>query len=91
MWSRSRVTTVALSAALTMGMMGAVTVQPVAAAKSYQNCTRLNRVYPHGVGLPHAVDHTSGQRVTTFTRSRALYRANDGLDRDGDHIACEKL
>jgi len=42
------------------------------------------------VGLPDAVDHTSGTPVTTFTRDKALYQANSGLDRDGDGIACEK-
>jgi hypothetical protein len=28
--------------------------------------------------------------VTNFKRSAKLYRQNKGLDRDGDHIACEK-
>jgi len=51
----------------------------------------LNAVYPHGVGLPGAVDHTSGTTpVTTFTQDKALYEANSNLDRDGDKIACEK-
>jgi Excalibur calcium-binding domain len=37
-----------------------------------------------------ARDHTSGTPVTNFKRSAKLYRQNKGLDRDGDHIACEK-
>ncbi len=60
------------------------------AAKTYSNCTKLNRVYPHGVGKPGARDKTSGTPVTNFKRSRALYRANKSRDRDGDGIACEK-
>jgi hypothetical protein len=63
------------------------------AAKHYQNCTKLNADYPHGVGKPSARDHVSGntQPVTTFKRSKPLYKANSGSDRDGDGIACEKL
>jgi hypothetical protein len=62
----------------------------LAAAPSYQNCTQLNRAYPHGVGKPGAHDHTGGTPVTTFKRSAALYRANASKDRDRDGIACEK-
>jgi excalibur calcium-binding domain-containing protein len=63
------------------------------AAKHYQNCTALNRVYRHGVGKATAVDHVSGSSrpVTNFYVSGALYRANSGSDRDHDGIACEKL
>ncbi len=62
------------------------------AARSFANCTALNKVYPHGVGKPGARDHVSGstQPVTNFKVSRPLYRANKGMDRDGDKIACEK-
>jgi len=57
----------------------------------FSNCTELNKVYPHGVGKPGAVDRTSGSApVTTFTRDQALYDANSGSDRDDDGIACEK-
>ncbi len=59
-------------------------------ARSFRNCTELNRVYPHGVGRPGAVDRTTGIRVTTFKRDRALYNANAKSDRDKDGIACEK-
>ena len=61
-----------------------------AAAKTYANCTALNKVYHHGVGRPGAHDHTSGKPVTNFTRNAAVYRANKKSDRDGDGIACEK-
>jgi hypothetical protein len=60
----------------------------------HDNCTNLNKVYPHGVGTRHARDKTSGTRVTTFRRSNVLYwRAenhNGDVDRDNDRIACEK-
>ena len=71
-----------------------------AAARHFSSCTALHRVYAHGVGRVGAVDRTSGKRVTTWKRSTALYRANNGprnrstgeydLDRDNDGIACEK-
>jgi hypothetical protein len=61
-----------------------------AGARTYKNCTALNKVHPHGVGLPKAKDRTSGVPVVTFKRNRALYVANKKSDRDGDGIACEK-
>ena len=60
------------------------------AAKTYSNCTKLNKDYPHGVGKRGARDKTSGTRVTNFKRSKALYNANSARDRDRDGIACEK-
>jgi hypothetical protein len=59
-------------------------------AQAFANCTELRTQYPHGVGRPGAVDHTSGTPVTTFYVSQALYDANSGSDADGDGIACEK-
>ena len=61
-----------------------------AKAKTYQNCTALNKAYPHGVGKPGARDKTSGKPVTNFTRNTAVYNANTKSDRDKDKIACEK-
>ncbi len=59
-------------------------------ARTFRNCTELNRVFPHGVGRPGAVDRTTGARVANFKRDRALYNANSKSDRDKDGIACEK-
>jgi hypothetical protein len=70
--------------------MTVATAEAAAAPRHFANCTALNQVYPHGVGRPGAVDHTSGTRVTTFRRDLALYNANSGSDRDKDGIACEK-
>jgi excalibur calcium-binding domain-containing protein len=50
--------------------------------------------YPHGIGKLGARDRTSGDPVTNFRRSTALYRAaigyNAGFDRDKDGVACEQ-
>ena len=59
------------------------------AARHFSNCDAMHRVYPRGVGLRGAHDHTSGTPVTNFARRPVVYRANTGLDRDKDHIACE--
>jgi len=58
----------------------------------YENCTALNHDYPHGVGLPGALDRTTtgANPVTTFKASTGLCKANADKDRDGDGIACEK-
>jgi hypothetical protein len=63
-----------------------------AAATHYKNCSALNKVYPHGVGKPGAVDHVRGatKPVVNFKRSAALYMANASMDRDKDGVACEK-
>ena len=78
---------------LTLAAAALVAAGP-AHAVSYKNCTELQKTYKNGVGRTNAVDRTSGKPVTTFTRDNRGYdramRANRGLDRDGDGIACEK-
>ena len=59
-------------------------------AKDFANCTALNKVYAHGVGLPKAKDKTTGDPVRNFKKSKPLYKANKESDGDGDGIACEK-
>ena len=60
----------------------------------HDNCTNLNKKWPHGVGTRNARDKTFGVRVTTFKRNNKAYwaaeRHNPDLDRDNDRIACEK-
>jgi Excalibur calcium-binding domain len=89
----------ALSAVVVAAVAAAgltVTASPASAAvpAKYKNCTALQKYYPHGVGRSTARDKTSGKPVTTFKRSTKLYtaaiKANKGLDRDKDGIACEK-
>jgi hypothetical protein len=62
----------------------------VLTAPRYPTCAALNAAYPHGLGLPDAIDRTSGDPVTDFGRSTALYGANIARDRDHDQIACER-
>ncbi len=88
-----RLATLALAAALAVGGTVAAPIADTAlAAKTFKNCTALNKKYPHGVGKPGARDKVRGntKRVTNFKRSKALYNANKGKDRDKDGIACEK-
>jgi len=74
----------------------ATTAAPATATvpAKWKNCTTVNKTYKHGVGKATAHDKTSGTPVTTFKRSNTLYaqamKANKGLDRDKDGIACEK-
>ncbi|MFI1987754.1 excalibur calcium-binding domain-containing protein [Actinoplanes sp. NPDC020271] len=72
---------------------GAVLATPAeAAAKTYKNCTELNKKYKHGVGRKGAKDKVRGstKKVTNFYVNNALYNANKKSDRDKDGIACEK-
>lgn len=86
------------SVAIATGLI-ATTVSVAAPAVAHttgihDNCTNLNKKWPHGVGTRSAVDRTSGVRVTNFYRNNDAYwaakRHNGTLDRDNDRIACEK-
>lgn len=87
----------ALAAAL--GLLAATLTAPAAAEAHsigiHDNCTKLNKKWPHGVGTRRAVDKSAGTRVTSFYRNNDAYwaaeRHNGTLDRDNDRIACEKL
>ncbi|TNM39481.1 excalibur calcium-binding domain-containing protein [Nocardioides albidus] len=81
--------TSALVAPLSLAL-AAPTQAAAAGPRVFANCTAMNKVHPHGVGRPGAVDKTSSTKVTTFTRNAKLYRANAKSDRDKDGIACEK-
>ena len=81
---------IAVATVAAVAPLGLMVPADAASARHFSNCTALNKVYPHGVGLTGAHDHTSGTPVTNFARKPAVYRANTGSDRDGDHIACEK-
>ncbi len=79
-----------LIAATTAAMFIGMAAPSHGAAKTYKNCTALNKDYAHGVGRKGARDKTSGTPVTSFKVSNSLYAANRHSDRDGDGIACEK-
>ncbi len=88
---------VAVAAAVVLAAGGLVVTSPATAAEQariYDNCTKYNNKFPHGVGKRHAHDQTSGTPVTNFKRSNTKYRRamrhNSDLDRDGDKIVCEK-
>ncbi len=70
----------------------AIAAPAQAAAKTYANCTALNKSYKHGVGKKGAKDKVSGKTkpVTNFKVDTALYNANKKHDRDKDSVACEK-
>ncbi|MGG3798633.1 excalibur calcium-binding domain-containing protein [Metabacillus fastidiosus] len=85
-----RVTTAILSLSL---ILGALVVSPSsidAAAKSYKNCTELNKDYKGGVAKDSKVTNKGGKTKNTPHVSADLYNANKSKDRDKDGIACEK-
>ena len=88
---------VSLAAVLALAPAVALLTVPAAQAHTtgiHDNCTNLNKKWPHGVGKRRAVDHTSGTPVTNFYRNTDAYNRADShngtLDRDNDGIACEK-
>ena len=90
---RARTAAVLVALGLAAGTVG---VAPVGAHTIgiHDNCTNLNKKWPHGVGTRRAVDKTTGARVTNFYKNNDAYWAaehhNGTLDRDNDRIACEK-
>jgi hypothetical protein len=88
-----RIAAIVLVLAGVLAVAGLATAARVPAV--YDNCTKFNKKYRHGVGRARAHDHTRGHHpVTTFRRSTRLYKAavkwNRDLDRDRDGVACEK-
>ena len=83
--------TVATAAATALTLAGPASAHTTGL---HDNCTNLNKTWPHGVGLANARDRTSGTPVTNFYRNTKAYRAAEGhngtLDADNDGIACEK-
>jgi hypothetical protein len=79
--------TMTLSIALAVGL----SVGPIsqASAKTFKNCTELNKVYPGGVALPGAVNKGGSTKLSP-KYDKKLYTANKKSDRDKDGIACEK-
>ena len=61
-----------------------------AGAKSYKNCTELNKDYKGGVAKTSSVKNKGGKTKHKPHVSKELYEANKGKDRDKDGIACEK-
>jgi hypothetical protein len=78
-----------LTAGICIGLTIAMASPSQAAAKTFKNCTELNKVYPGGVALPGAVNAGGATRLTP-KYDKKLYTANKKSDRDKDGIACEK-
>lgn len=86
------------SVVMAVGIVCGSAAMPVAAdahtSGIHDNCTNLNKKWPHGVGRKKAHDHTSGTPVKNFYRSTKQYNLAEGhngtLDADNDGIACEK-
>lgn len=61
-----------------------------AAAKTYKNCTEINKVYKGGIARSSKVKNKGGATKYKPFVSQALYDANKKSDRDKDLIACER-
>lgn len=77
--------------ALVIALVLGFSVLPIsqASAKTFKNCTELNKVYPGGVARLGAVNK-GGKTKLTPKDSKKLYNLNKKSDRDKDGIACEK-
>jgi hypothetical protein len=59
-------------------------------AKTYKNCTELNKDYKGGVARSSSTKNIGGKTKHKPHVSKELYDANKKSDRDKDQIACEK-
>jgi hypothetical protein len=77
--------------AFLISLIFTVSIVPIhqASAKTFKNCTELNKKYPGGVALPGAVN-AGGTTKLTPKYDKKIYEANKKSDRDKDGIACEK-
>ncbi|QHW29929.1 excalibur calcium-binding domain-containing protein [Paenibacillus rhizovicinus] len=80
----------ALTLLLSLAAGSAVHGTASAAAKTYRNCTELNKDYKGGVARSASVKNKGGKTKYKPFVSQALYDANAKSDRDKDGIACEK-
>ncbi|MDO3410866.1 excalibur calcium-binding domain-containing protein [Saccharibacillus sp. CPCC 101409] len=80
-----------LSFALLLGAAVPIAQRTVhAQAKTYKNCTELNKDYKGGVAKSASVKNKGGKTKYKPFVSAELYEANKKSDRDKDFIACEK-
>lgn len=68
-------------------IFGTLFVATSVEAKSFKNCTALNKKYPYGVAKSAAA---AAKQKTTPTVSAKIYKANIKMDRDKDGTVCEK-
>ena len=59
-------------------------------AKTYANCTEINKKYKGGIARNSKVKNKGGKSTYKPFVSQALYDANKKSDRDKDWIACAR-
>jgi Excalibur calcium-binding domain len=85
-----RYITSVLAVGLILGTTSVNTDAATPKAKTYKNCTELNKVYKGGVARDSKVKNKGGKTKFKPHVSKELYEANKKSDRDKDLIACEK-
>ena len=79
-----------LSSTIILGFSFSTVEVAEAKAKTYKNCTELNKVYKGGVAKSSKVKNKGGKTKYKPKVSAELYKANKSKDRDKDGIACER-
>ena len=79
-----------LSATLLLGVSTVSPTSAVAAAKTFKNCTELNKTYKGGVAKAANIKNKGGKTKYAPFVSKEIYDANVKSDRDKDGIACER-
>jgi hypothetical protein len=82
--------TILLSFGLVLAFSFGAPQSAEAKAKTYNNCTELNKDYKGGVSKSSSVKNKGGKTKYKPYVSKALYEANKKSDRDKDLIACER-
>jgi len=85
-----KISLILLSATL---LLGVSTISPTAtdaAAKTFKNCSELNKTYNGGVSKATNIKNKGGKIKYTPFVSKEIYNANIKSDRDKDGIACER-
>ncbi|MEK3884506.1 excalibur calcium-binding domain-containing protein [Paenibacillus sp. PL2-23] len=75
---------------LSGAILGDASIEAAVKAKTYKNCTELNKDYPGGVAKSSSIKNKGGKTKYKPHVSSELYEANKKSDRDKDGIACEK-
>ncbi|MED3572235.1 excalibur calcium-binding domain-containing protein [Cytobacillus praedii] len=81
-----------VSIALSLGLVcsAGYIAEAKSAAKTYKNCTELNKDYKGGVAESSSAKNKGGKTKYKPYVSKELYTVNKKMDRDNDKIACEK-
>ncbi|WP_339315742.1 excalibur calcium-binding domain-containing protein [Paenibacillus sp. FSL R10-2734] len=75
---------------LTLSIGTVSTANAESKAKTYKNCSALNKDYKGGVAISSSTKNVGGKTKHKPYVSKELYNANKKSDRDKDGIACEK-